>query len=68
MDKDRINEKIIYLNELIYELKELSMISKKDFWMNRYYIGTAENELRKALQVVIDLADDLVSKNRLRSL
>jgi len=68
MDKDRINEKIIYLNELIYELKELSMISKKDFLMNRYYIGTAENDLRKALQVVIDLADDLVSKNRLRSL
>lgn len=68
MDKDRINEKIIYLNELIYELKELSMISKKDFLMNKYYIGTAENDLRKALQVVIDLADDLVSKNRLRSL
>ena len=68
MDKDRINEKIIYLNELIYELKELSIISKKDFLMNRYYIGTAENDLRKALQVVIDLADDLVSKNRLRSL
>lgn len=68
MDKDRINEKVIYLNELIYELKELSMISKKDFLMNRYYIGTAENDLRKALQVVIDLADDLVSKNRLRSL
>ena len=68
MDKDRINEKIIYLNELIYELKELSMISKKDFLMNKYYSGTAENDLRKALQVVIDLADDLVSKNRLRSL
>lgn len=68
MDKDRINEKILYLNELVFELDQMSKIDKKEFLKNKLYVEATENYLRKALQVVIDLADDMVTKNRLRSM
>ena len=68
MEKDRINEKIIYLRELVYNLKEISKIDRKEFVKNIYYYESTENLLRKALQIMIDLAEDIVSKNRLRSM
>lgn len=65
MDKDRINEKLIYLNEVLYELNKLSKIKKKEFLKSNIYVSATENYLRKALQIIIDLATDIVSKNRL---
>lgn len=38
MDNQRVNEKLIYLNELLYELKELSKIDKKEFLKSSYCI------------------------------
>ncbi len=68
MNNDRIMEKIVYLDELLFELKELAKINKKEFIKSNILTSAAENYLRKALQVVIDLAEDMVSKNRLRTL
>ena len=68
LNNERINEKLIYLNELLFDLQEISKIEKKDFYKSKIYFNAAENCLRKALQTVIDFAEDLVSKNRLRTL
>ena len=68
MDKDRIIQKIVYLNELLFELKNISEIEKEKFLKSKIHVSATENYLRKALQVIIDLAEDIVSKNRLRSL
>ena len=68
MNNDRIKEKLVYLNENLFELKEIAKIDKKEFVKSNIYNSAAENYLRKALQVVIDLAEDMVSKNRLRPL
>lgn len=68
MNNDRINEKLIYLNEILFELKEISKIEKKEFLKSKLYFSATENYLRKAIQVIIDLAEDMVSKNRLRTL
>lgn len=65
MDSERINEKILYLNELLFELKEISKMKKADFYKSKRDISAMENYLRKALQIVIDLAEDIVSKKRL---
>lgn len=65
MDNQRLNEKFIYLNELLFELKELSKMNKLEFYKSKRDISAMENYLRKALQVVIDLSEDIVSKNRL---
>ena len=63
-----IKEKLVYLSEILFELKEIAKIDKKEFIKSNIYNSAAENYLRKALQVVIDLAEYMVSKNRLRSL
>ena len=68
MDKDRVNEKIIYLKELLYSLKEMSKIERKEFVSDIKNYETTENLIRKSLQVMIDLSEDIVSKERLRSL
>ena len=63
-----IKEKLVYLSEILFELKEIAKIDKREFIKSNIYNSAAENYLRKALQVVIDLAEYMVSKNRLRSL
>ena len=65
MNNERINEKLIYLNELLFELNKLSKIEKKEFLKSNLYFSAAENYLRKSLQIIIDLATDIISKNRL---
>ncbi len=65
MDRDRIIQKVVGLKELIFELKEIGKIDKKDFYKNKKDISCTENYLRKALQIVIDIAADIVSKKRL---
>ena len=32
MDKDRIDEKMLYLKELLFELNEISKMDKKEFF------------------------------------
>lgn len=68
MDKDVIIQRIVYLNELLFELKNISQIEKEEFFNSKIYVSATENYLRKALQVIINLGEDIVSKNRLRSL
>lgn len=68
MNNERITEKLVYLNEILFELKELSKMNKFDFYKSNRDISAMENYLRKAIQIIIDLADDMVSKNRLRAL
>ncbi len=68
MDKYRLNEKLVYLNEILFELEELSKIDKKELLKSKIYCSAMENYLRKALQIIIDLAEDIVSKNRLRTM
>lgn len=67
-NNEKITEKLIYLNEILFELKELSKMNKFDFYKSNRDISAMENYLRKAIQIIIDLADDMVSKNRLRAL
>lgn len=68
MDKERVNEKLVYLNEILFELEGLAQIDKKEFLMSKIYFSALENYLRKALQIIIDLAEDTVSKKRLRAM
>ena len=60
-----LKEKIIYLNKMLVELSELSNIKEVDFYKSKRDISATENYLRKAIQIIIDLADDMVAKNRL---
>lgn len=68
MDKARVEEKITNLEEIIYYIKKLVDGEKKEILKNRLIMEALENNIRKAIQIMIDLATDLVTKNRLRSM
>lgn len=68
MEQNRIDEKIINLKEIIHYIKKITDGEKKQILTNRLIMDSIENNLRKAIQIMIDLASDLVSKNKLRNL
>ncbi len=67
MEQNRIDEKIINLKEILAYIEKITNGSKKEVLMNRLIMDSLENNLRKAIQIMIDLACDLASKNKLRN-
>lgn len=67
MEQNRIEEKIINLKEIICYIKKITEGDKKEILTNRMIMDSIENNLRKAIQIMIDLAADIVSKNKLRN-
>lgn len=68
MEQNRIEEKIINLREILYYIRKITQGDKKEILTNRLIMDSLENNLRKAIQIMIDLASDIVSKNKLRSM
>ena len=68
MEQTRIEEKIVNLKEILEYIKKLTSKDKKEIITNRLIMYSLENNIRKALQIMIDLASDLVSKNKLRNM
>ena len=68
MEQTRIEEKIVNLKEILEYIKKLTSKDKKEIITNRLIMDSLENNIRKALQIMIDLASDLVSKNKLRNM
>lgn len=68
MEQNRINEKISYLKEIIEYIKRITSGDKKEILTNKLIMDSLENNIRKAIQVMIDLASDIVSKNKLRTM
>lgn len=68
MEQNRIDEKIINLREILSYIQKITEGNKKEILTNRLIMDSVENNLRKAIQIMIDLASDLASKNKLRSL
>lgn len=68
MEQNRIEEKIINLREILCYINKITDGDKKQILTNRLVMDSIENNLRKAIQIMIDLASDLVSKNKLRSM
>lgn len=66
MEQNRVEEKIVNLKEILEYIKRLTEGNKKEILMNKLIIDSLENNIRKAIQIMIDLASDLVSKNKLR--
>lgn len=66
MEQSRVYEKVANLREIIEYIKKLTTGDKKEILMNKLVIDALENNIRKAIQIMIDLASDLVSKNKLR--
>lgn len=66
MEQNRIDEKITNLKEILEYVKRITSADKKEILMNKLIIDALENNIRKAIQIMIDLALDLVSKNKLR--
>ena len=64
MEQNRIDEKIANLKEIIAYIKKITTGDKKEILMNRLIIDSLENNLRKAIQIMIDLACDIASKNK----
>lgn len=68
MEQNRVEEKLINLKEIIAYIERLTMDDKKNVITNRLVMDALENNIRKAIQIMIDLACDMVSKNKLRNL
>ena len=68
MEQNRFEEKLINLKEIIAYIERLTMVDKKNVITNRLVMDALENNIRKAIQIMIDLACDMVSKNKLRNL
>ena len=68
MEQIRIDEKLANLKEILEYIKRLAEGDKKKILTNRLIMDSIENNIRKAIQIMIDLASDIVSKNKLRSL
>ena len=68
MEQIRIDEKLAHLKEILEYIKRLIDGEKKQILTNRLIMDSLENNIRKAIQIMIDLASDIVSKNKLRSL
>lgn len=68
MEQNRIEEKIINLREILCYIKKITEGDKKQILTNRLVMDSVENNLRKAIQIMIDLASDLASKNKLRNM
>lgn len=66
MEQNRIEEKNINLKEILCYIQKVTEGDKKEILTNRLVMNSLENNLRKAIQIMIDLASDVVSKNRLR--
>lgn len=67
MEQNRVEEKISHLKEILEYIKKLTNGDKKQILTNRLIMDSLENNIRKAIQIMIDLASDIVSKNKLRS-
>lgn len=67
MEQNRIEEKIINLREILCYINKITDGDKKQILTNRLIMDSVENNLRKAIQIMIDLASDLASKNKLRN-
>lgn len=67
MEQNRVEEKIINLREIINYISKITEGDKKQILTNRLVMDSVENNLRKAIQIMIDLASDLASKNKLRN-
>lgn len=68
MEQTRIDEKIINLREILCYIQKITQGDKKEVLTNRLIMDSLENNLRKAIQIMIDLAADVVSKNKLRNM
>ena len=68
MEQIKIDEKLANLKEILEYIKRLADGDKKKILTNRLIMDSIENNIRKAIQIMIDLASDMVSKNKLRSL
>ena len=67
MEQNRIEEKIVNLREILCYIQKITEGDKKQILTNRLVMDSLENNLRKAIQIMIDLASDLASKNKLRN-
>ena len=67
MNEERVSEKLEYLDKQIVRLKEISKMSKTEFLNDDMCVAAGTYYLIKAIHCVIDLAEDLVAKKRLRS-
>lgn len=68
MEQNRVDEKIVYLKEILEYIKKLTSGDKKEILTNRLIMDSLENNIRKAIQIMLDLASDIVSKNKLRTM
>lgn len=68
MEQIRIDEKLANLKEILEYIRKLAEGDKKKILTSRLIMDSIENNVRKAIQIMIDLASDIVSKNKLRSL
>ena len=67
MEQNRVEEKIINLREITNYISKITEGDKKQILTDRLVMDSVENNLRKAIQIMIDLASDLASKNKLRN-
>lgn len=67
MEQSRVEEKIVNLKEILEYIQNLVTGDKKTILTNRLVMDSLENNIRKAIQIMIDLASDIVSKNKLRN-
>lgn len=68
MEQNRIEEKILHLKEIVEYIKRLTNGDKKEILTNKLIMDSLENNIRKAIQIMIDLASDIVAKNKLRTM
>ena len=67
MEQNRVEEKIVNLREILCHIQKITNGDKKEILTDRLIIDSIENNLRKAIQIMIDLASDIASKNKLRN-
>jgi len=65
-DKDKITKLSSEIFNAMDKLKELSMMSEKEFLSDPYKIASAKYFLIVSIEAAIDMCNHLISRNRLR--
>lgn len=65
IDKNRINAKIIFINERLSALRELASLDENEFKQDKRNIGSACYWLQTAVEAMIDIAQHIAVKEEL---
>lgn len=65
IDKNRINSKIIFINEKLEDLTSIANLSEEDFKKDKRNMGSACYWLQTAIESMIDIAQHIAVKENL---